>query len=261
MNQYLYFDSIRERRESYFAEYQPPVADSQFATLSLIFLHQVSWERVTESLDKEIRFWMRRYPVPLMVWAYDDKEDILRPTDGGRDCLVAWISPDSGEIVQSRNINELTDFLAQAPAQPDWRTIYADVPVRTDAEVKAKAHERSLEQARRARLLKIALALWLAVIPAGYAIFEFLGPEWLGLIGLAFVLWKAIRIASRIWGHATPSAREVAKAEKKRKMEHYFYHCERNPVGFLRLRSENFENDARERIRKEADELATKTDQ
>ncbi|MCC5960053.1 MAG: hypothetical protein JJU08_12015 [Rhodobacteraceae bacterium] len=50
-------------------------------------------------------------------------------------------------------------------------------------------------------------------------------------------------------------------AEKKRKMEHYFYHCERNPAGFWRLKSENFESDKRERVRKEADELSNKLDQ
>ena len=38
-------------------------------------------------------------------------------------------------------------------------------------------------------------------------------------------------------------------------MEHYFYHCERNPDGFMRLKSENFRDDARERVRQEAEEL------
>lgn len=258
MSQYLYFENIKEDRGSYFVEYQPPVTDSPFATLHLVFLHQISWEHVLEFLDREIQIWMQRYPVPLMVWAYDDKEDTLRPTDSEGDCLVAWLAPTSGEIVQSWNINDLNDFLTQAPAHPDWRTIYADIPARTDAEVKAKAYKRSLEQSRQARLLKISLILWIAVIPAGYAIFELLGPEWLGLVGLIFVLWKALKVALRIWGRTKPSAREVAQAEKKRKMEHYFYHCERNPIGFMRLRSENFESDARERVRKEADELATK---
>jgi hypothetical protein len=34
--------------------------------------------------------------------------------------------------------------------------------------------------------------------------------------------------------------------EKERKMAHYFYHCERNPDGFARLRNENFEDDERD---------------
>ena len=33
------------------------------------------------------------------------------------------------------------------------------------------------------------------------------------------------------------------KAEKKRKMDHYYYHCERNPEGFMRLKFENFDGE------------------
>jgi hypothetical protein len=40
-------------------------------------------------------------------------------------------------------------------------------------------------------------------------------------------------------------------------MEHYFYHCERNPAAFARLMNENFEIDLREKTREEAAKLAT----
>lgn len=260
MSQHLYFDGIKEHRGSYVVEYRPPVADNQFATLNLIFLEQVSWERVTKLLDTEVRLWMARYPVPLMVFACDDKEDTLRPTNSEGDCLVAWLTPASGEIVQSWSISDLSHFLAQVPPHRDWRTIYTDVPVRTNSEVKAEAYKKSSEISRNSRFLKIALILWIAVIPAGYAIFEFLGPEWLGLIGLVFVLWKALKAALRIWGRVEPSAREAAQAETRNRMEHYFYHCERNPAGFLRLMSENLVSDARERVRKEAHDLSAKMD-
>jgi hypothetical protein len=41
-------------------------------------------------------------------------------------------------------------------------------------------------------------------------------------------------------------------------MAHYFYHCERNPAGFARLKMENFEKDISEHTRREVDELAKK---
>jgi hypothetical protein len=34
-----------------------------------------------------------------------------------------------------------------------------------------------------------------------------------------------------------------AKAEKQRRIDHFVYHCERNPKGFARLVAENFERD------------------
>ncbi|MFP4004391.1 MAG: hypothetical protein ACLFV8_11495, partial [Alphaproteobacteria bacterium] len=120
----------------------------------------------------------------------------------------------------------------------------------------AAADKKWSEHLKQVRLLKIGLVLWLAAIPAGYAIFEFLGPAWLGLIGLILVLWNALKTALKIWGYTKPSAQEEKEAEKRRKMRHYFYHCERNPDGFRRLMIENLENEAREQIRKKAQELS-----
>ena len=256
----LYFESIREDRGYYFVEYQPPVADHSFATLNLIFPESISWERVSELLDKEVREWIGRYRVPLMVWALDNKEDAIRPPDRDANCLVAWNDPESGQIVKSWDHRDLTAYLKKAPQHPDWRTIYADIPVRTDAEVKAAAHEKFSERRRWIRWLKIVFMLWLAMIPAGYAIFEFLGPEWLGYFGLAFVLWKALKAALQIWGRTEPSVREKGKAERQRRMDHYYYHCERNPRGFERLKVENLQNDAREQVRWDAEDLARRTD-
>lgn len=191
-----------------------------------------------------------------MIWALDDQEDTIVPPNCDSGCLVAWVARESGEIVRSRNLQDLDVFLKGSPPEPNWSAIYADVPVRTDSEIKAAAWSSLQEQRRQIRSLKVVLMLWLAVIPAGYAMFEYVGPEWLGLLGLVFVLSKAWKTGSRIWGRGRPSRREQEKAEKQRKMEHYFYHCERNPVGFLRLKSENCTNDIREQVRKEAEQIA-----
>ena len=254
MNELL-FESIKEERELYFVEYQPPVANNEFAILNLVFPTEVAWDGVKEALDEEVEHWLQRYSVPLMVWAWDEKEDIIRPPnlDGG--CLVAWPGADSGEVMKSWNIEHLNDFLKGAPTHPDWRTIYVDIPVRVNAEVKSEARDKLLEQKRQNRLLRIFLTLWLAVIPAGYVIFEFFGPEWLGLIGLMFVAWKALKTSLRIWNLTKASGREEKERDMRSKMEHYFYHCERNPEAFLRLRSENFREDARQRVREEAEDM------
>lgn len=261
MNERLYFNNIRESRESYFVEYQPPTASTDFATLNVIFLLPLTWEDVSEHLDQEVRYWIGRYPVPMMVWAFNNKEDILESPDGKERVLVVWKDTTSGDVHQSWDIDDLTAHLKNVQCPSDWRSIYNDVPVRTESEVKQAANDSFILRIRQARILKILLTLWLAAIPAGYAIFEFLGPEWLALLGLVFVLWKAGKTALRLWGRTKPSTRPAEKAEKNRKMRHYFYHCERNPEGFLRLKLENLENDAREKIHKEAEELANKKPQ
>ncbi|MFP3325925.1 hypothetical protein R0K05_22995, partial [Planococcus sp. SIMBA_160] len=83
----------------------------------------------------------------------------------------------TNKIKKSWDIRELSSFLKRSPNQHDWRKIYFDVPFRTEAEVKESAQNRINKTAREVKILKIFLMLWLAVIPAGYAIFELLGPQ------------------------------------------------------------------------------------
>lgn len=256
MNERLHFERVKEHRGSYFVEYHPPASDASFATLCLIFPTPVPPEEVGKHVNEEAEHWLERYPVPLMIWALDDQEDTIVPPNCDSGCLTAWISRESGKVVRSRNLRDLDAFLKNAPQEPNWLSIYADVPVRTDTEVKAAGRRSLQDQRPQIRALHIVLVLWLAVIPAGYAVFEYFGPEWLGLLGLAFVLGKAWKTGWRIWWRGKPSRREQEKAEKQRKMEHYFYHCERNPDGFLRLKGENFANDIRAQVREEAQQLA-----
>ena len=51
------------------------------------------------------------------------------------------------------------------------------------------------------------------------------------------------------------SAHEKAHNEENRRKEHYYDHCERNPLGFLRLKCENFEQDIINENRNIAEEL------
>ena len=206
-------------------------------------------------MQAELRHWIGRYPVPLMIWAWDDKEDMITPEGQSENCLVGWPVSGTGEIAHSWNIDDLTAHVKSAPPHPDWRDIYRDVKFRTDAEVSAAAKKSWAERRRQILTLKVILSLWLAAFPAAWAVFQFLGPEWLGALVLGYTLWKAWQTGRQIWGNKKPSRSEVEKAEKQRKMDHYFYHCERNPEGFARLKVENFQNDSRERIRKEADGL------
>lgn len=59
----------------------------------------------------------------------------------------------------------------------------------------------------------------------------------------------------KILGISKPSKREEEKAEIERKRAHYFYHCERNPEGFLKLKVENFSKDDIARTLQESEKL------
>ena len=190
-----------------------------------------------------------------MVCAYDAAENILRP-NGEDGFLVGWFAPESSKILHSWKLNELPSFLNDTSNLPDWRAVYPDIPFKTDTEVKSNAQVYLKGRRRQVRGIKILLMVWLAIIPASWAIIQYLGPEWLAFCVMVFSLWQALKAGRKLMGLSKPSRREQDKAEKERRMAHYYYHCERNPDGFLRLKGENFTKDISERTQKEADELA-----
>ena len=130
------------------------------------------------------------------------------------------------------------------PRSTSLREMYAGVPFRTKADVAAKSAAWVRQRQREVLTWRVIFFAWVAVLPASYAVFEFFGPEWFGAIVLAYVLWKTGRAGQRVLGHAKRSRAEEERAEKERKMKHYFYHCERNPKGFLHLEIENLNEDA-----------------
>ncbi len=256
----LYFDLIKEDRGSYFVEYHPPVSRNRFATLNLVYPESYDIGSVADTMKAEVARWLARYPVPIMAWAYDAAENSIRPQGDADDgLLVGWYAPGTATLTYAWKVKGLPPFLNDTTNLSDWRTIYQDVPFRTDAEVKAHANQEWIKTRKQIFTLKIVLAAWLAVIPAVWAVIQYLGPEWLAIAVLLYSLWQAFRSARKLFWRVEPSKSEKEKAEKDLKMKHYFYHCERNPEGFARLKAENFEREAKERIIKEAEVLRNKT--
>ena len=70
----------------------------------------------------------------------------------------------------------------------------------------------------------------------------------------ASILFGTYR-AAKMSGWIKPSERQKSAAEKRQKMEHYFYHCERNPEAFMRLKVENLQRETIEENIAEAREI------
>lgn len=259
MRETLYFDDIKEDRGSYFIEYKPPVSNNPFATLNLVYPESHDLDSVADDMKAEVTRWLARYPVPVMAWAYDAAENRIRPHGNIDDgLLIGWYTPGTKDPIYAWKTEGLPPLLNDTTNLPDWRTIYNDVPYRTDAEVKANADRESIKTRKQNLTLKFILLVWLAVIPAAWAIIQYLGPEWLAVAVLMYSLWQAFHAARKLFWRVDPSKSEKERAEKELKMRHYFYHCESNPIGFSRLLAENFEREARERIVKEASALRNK---
>ena len=132
----LYFDLIKEDRGSYFVEYHPPVSRNRFATLSLVYPESYDIGSVADTMKAEVARWLARYPVPIMAWAHDAAENSIRPQGDADDgLLVGWYAPGTATLTYAWKVKGLPPFLNDTTNLPDWRTIYQDVPFRTDAEV------------------------------------------------------------------------------------------------------------------------------
>jgi hypothetical protein len=99
------------------------------------------------------------------------------------------------------------------------------------------------EQRRTVTMASALMLVGWIIVPLAIGVLGF-ASVWFGAFLFALWLlsigWRVVKL----FGHPEkwfPGYKE--KQEKELRTRHYFYHCERNPEGFRRLREENFEKD------------------
>ena len=79
--------------------------------------------------------------------------------------------------------------------------------------------------------------------------------DWIGYLLSAISITVGLYKLGKAMGWIQPSQRERAESEKLRKMEHYYYHCEKNPDAFNKLKVDNFRREAVEDTFKESEKI------
>lgn len=247
----LFFNTIKEGRSWYFVEYGPPITSYPFATLNFVVPGAADPSDVAAAMEHEVRTWLARYPVPIMVTPFDRKGDVLR-LKGVRpaDHLMGSIDKSTNEVqLYWRLLRD--DELPAALDAPDLRRVFSDVPFKTSADLRAESDKRS----RQLRIGWAITFLWFGVGPVLWAIAEYAGPEWVGAVVFGYALWKAFVNAMQMLGKWKKSPEVARQEDEGSRMRHHHYHCEKNPVAFSRLKLENFERLERERVEQEAASL------
>jgi hypothetical protein len=108
---------------------------------------------------------------------------------------------------------------------------------------KAILRRESVRLVRTANLL--AFLFWV-VVPFVIIVLEETNPL-VARFALVYALFKLGVEGLKLFGTPKWIPGHKARTERERRMEHYFYHCERNPEGFARLRAENFAREEQER--------------
>lgn len=251
----LFFNAVKEDRDWYFVEYNPPVPSYPFASLNLVVSGPSSTEQVAAAMEVELKQWLARYPVPLMVAAFDENGGLCH-LSGVRssDFLFGYLDKITHEVKSYWHQVNDNEIPHDALDFGYLRRVYSNVGYKTSTDLRR-------EDEKRSRLVRIAwwiVFVWAVVVPALIAVLEWAGPLWLAALALIYSLWKALIKALKILGWWDKSPREVEKDEEELRMRHHHYHCERNPESFIRLKLENFERSDRELIRTEATVLKQK---
>lgn len=128
--------------------------------------------------------------------------------------------------------------------------VYKDVPFRLQEEVRQKAQREARTTGKVIRLIVFLTV----VVPVLIEVVS-LGVTWLGHLLAGISISAGLYKIGKAMGWLKPTKRDKEKDEKEQKMGHYFYHCERNPEAFNRLKCENFEREAIEQTRKESEAI------
>lgn len=250
----VFRDKIQEHRGSYFVIYNPADGDSWLATISLVFPKvTVDVSEVRQAMEQELAHWLNRFAVPVMVSAFDAKDSVVRISDEPHEShLMGYIDPHTGGLVRKLGSYEEAEIPSEQKDAGYLERVYLDVPFRLQEKVREKVRREARVRGRVIRFIVFFYAGSAVLIEV-----VALGVSWLGHVLAAVSIAIGSYKLGKAMGWLKLSKRSKEKAEKEQKMEHYYYHCERNPDAFNRLKCENFERETVERTHKESEEIRT----
>jgi hypothetical protein len=119
----VYRDVIKEGRTDYFVTYQPADCRFPFASLDLVFLEdRVDTARVTQAIEAEFEIWMKRYPVPLMVSAFDNRENLIRVRgDSAESHLMGYRELKTGQLFRRWGLLKASKYPQSKPMQSIYK--------------------------------------------------------------------------------------------------------------------------------------------
>jgi hypothetical protein len=239
----VFREKLSEPRNGYYVEYSPVVTGQPFASLNLVFTSDSPLAKIHDLMDDELTHWLARFSVPLFVSSFDAKGDVVQV--GAYPHLMGYIGSDN-KLVKRWGPFKNEELPPDQVNRAYLAKVYRDIPYRFAEEVRHKVRR----QARFTMMTGFTILSFTVVVPVLIELIS-LGIEWLSHVLEAISISKGIYEIAKAFGFLKPSRRGEEKALKRSKMEHYFYHCEKNPTAFQRLKLENFESEEKLRTLRE----------
>jgi hypothetical protein len=253
-SQRIFFNAIKEDRGWYFVKYSTPIESFRFANLQLIITESAGKQKIAEAMEKELSDWLKRYPIPLMVSAFDEKGELVSlKSEKGCDHLMGFLSKETEKITARWALLKEGELPDDALDRNRINEIYRKIPFKKAEDIRRESEKRRKEM----RFGLLVVFAWLVVVPLVITILGWTS-FWVAVLTTIYSAWKAIQKGLELMGKWKKSTKQIKQEEEDLRMRHHHYHCERNPAGFHRLFVENINQDERERIREEADSLKRK---
>jgi hypothetical protein len=235
----VFREKLKEHRGRYFVTYQPAGSRQKFAVLNLVLLNGDSdCTAMATTMERELEYWLQRFPVPTLVSSFDLKDDLIDLSACRETSQLMGFISSAGIVTKRWKILPENELPSELISTEYLNRIYAAVPSRSADEVRKQSRFEA-RMFKRAATVIVALVV---VVPLAIKSLSF-GIAWIGYVFAGASILVGMYRAAKMFGWIKPSERQKSAAEKRQKMEHYFYHCERNPEGFMRLKIENFERE------------------
>jgi hypothetical protein len=246
-NSHVFRDPIEEHREEYTVTYQPADACSAAASLSIHFHREaISLADAAKAMEAELELWLKKFPVPLRVSAFDGKRKLIRHSPHPAEChLSGYVRQWDSGIVRRWHLLSDQEFPAEFAEPAYLERAYQKIPFRVCEEERERKARRRLETVQQTA----ASALFLLIIPIIIYVVR-TGEAWIAVaLGLLSIGWGAYTLTG-LTGWRKPSPLSIEREKQRERMAHYFHHCERNPEAFAQLKQHNLEQEVlRERQR------------
>lgn len=237
-----------EDHGEYYCSYRPIDAGFPIALIQIEYTGSLpSLDVVAETMEKELKRYLLRFPVPSMISAFDATGRLIPVRPDGQSHMT-------GELIEG-HIHFQWGPPRESSTVPDdeLSQIYNGIPYRE----KEKVQEEAERQARSTRRFARLLLLYFLGGPLLFNVLS-LGIDWLGLLASMVSIFIGLYRFAQAFGWVKPSKRQKEKSDRERRMRHYYYHCEKNPAGFKKLMLENFERDELELNRRQVEALRDK---
>ncbi len=252
---FIIWDTIKESRDGFFVNYVSPRSDNWLASLNVVFTKSYPLEAIAEILEIEFKYFSQRYPTALIAHAIDDVGRVIDLSSVRPDsCLCGYFDPQKLQLVMVWRILLDDQCPVYLKSKKHLQEIYKKLPSRTEKQIKTELTTQCRQRRQAKKIIIFLSFLWLLAIPLCISFIE--GKyTWIAILLLLYNLGKSTLKWLKLTGYLKKSDREIKKDEVELAKNHYYYHCEKNPKGFLRLKFENFDCERRDQIKKEMENL------